>query len=74
VFGPGAGIPEDPGTGSAAGPIGVLALMHLGTGLDVTIRQGDEIGRPCRIRVHAEPGAITVGGRVAACAEGEFTL
>ena len=74
VFVPGAGIPEDPGTGSAAGPIGILALMHLGTRLDVTIRQGDEIGRPCRIQVHAEPGAITVGGRVAACAEGEFTL
>lgn len=74
VFVPGAGIPEDPGTGSAAGPVGMLAKMHFGTGLDVTIRQGDEIGRPCRIQVHAEPGAITVGGRVAACAEGRFTL
>jgi hypothetical protein len=24
--------------------------------------------------VHAEPGAVTVGGRVATCAEGRFSL
>jgi trans-2,3-dihydro-3-hydroxyanthranilate isomerase len=74
VFGPGSGIPEDPGTGSAAGPVGLLARAQWGTDADVTIRQGDEIGRPCRIEVHAEPGAVTVGGRVATCAEGRFTL
>jgi len=74
VFGPHTGIPEDPGTGSAAGPVGVLARRHLGTGTDITIRQGDEIGRPCRIEVHAVEGDITVGGRVTACAEGRFTL
>jgi trans-2,3-dihydro-3-hydroxyanthranilate isomerase len=65
---------EDPGTGSAAGPIGVLADRLWSTGLDVLVTQGDEIGRPCRIRVHAEPGNVTVGGAVAACAEGVFTL
>jgi trans-2,3-dihydro-3-hydroxyanthranilate isomerase len=74
VFGPGSGIPEDPGTGSAAGPIGLLAREHWGTDVDVLIRQGDEVGRPCRIEVHAEPGAVRVGGRVSACAEGVFTL
>ena len=41
-------------------------------GIDVTIRQGDEIGRPCRIEVHALEGGITVGGAVSACAEGRF--
>lgn len=74
VFGPGSGITEDPGTGSAAGPIGVLARRHWGTAVDVTIRQGDEMGRPCRIAVHAADGDLRVGGRVAACAEGRFTL
>lgn len=74
VFGPAVDLPEDPGTGSAAGPIGLLARAHWGTDADVTIRQGDEIRRPCRIDVHAEPGAVTVGGRVAACAEGRFSL
>lgn len=74
VFLPAIGIPEDPGTGSAAGPIGLLARDRFGTAVDITIRQGDEIGRACRIEVHAEAGALRVGGRVAACAEGRFTL
>jgi trans-2,3-dihydro-3-hydroxyanthranilate isomerase len=74
VFVPGAGIAEDPGTGSAAGPIGVLARRHWGTNADVSIRQGAEVGRPCLIEVHAEPGAVRVGGRVAGCAKGHFSL
>ena len=74
VFAPASGIAEDPGTGAAAGPIGVLAAAELGTDVDVTIQQGDLIGRPCTIEVHAEDGAIRVGGAVAACAEGRFTL
>jgi predicted PhzF superfamily epimerase YddE/YHI9 len=71
---PGAGVPEDPGTGSAAGPIGVLCRQRWGTADDVTIRQGDEMGRACRIDVHAGSDGVKVGGRVAACAEGGFTL
>lgn len=74
VFAPGAGIAEDPGTGSAAGPIGLLARQRWGTDADVTIHQGAEVGRPCVIDVHAEASAIRVGGRVAACAEGHFSL
>ena len=73
VFAPGAGIAEDPGTGSAAGPIGVLARQRWGTDADVTIHQGAEIGRPCVIEVHAEEGGIRVGGKVTACAEGRFS-
>jgi trans-2,3-dihydro-3-hydroxyanthranilate isomerase len=74
VFASGAGIAEDPGTGSAAGPIGVLARRLWSTEPDVLIRQGDEMGRSCRIDVHAVEGEVRVGGRVAACAEGVFTL
>jgi trans-2,3-dihydro-3-hydroxyanthranilate isomerase len=74
VFAPLSGIAEDPGTGAAAGPIGVLARQVLGTDVDVTIHQGDLIGRPCTIEVHAEDGALRVGGAVAACAEGEFLI
>jgi trans-2,3-dihydro-3-hydroxyanthranilate isomerase len=74
VFGgPAAGIVEDPATGSAAGPIGILARRRWGTHVDVTILQGEEIRRPSRIEVHAEDGAIRVGGRVTAVAEGRFT-
>jgi PhzF family phenazine biosynthesis protein len=74
VFLPGVGIPEDPGTGSAAGAVGVLARRLWGTATDVTITQGDEMGRPCRIEVHAADGDVRVGGRIAACAEGRLTL
>ena len=74
VFVPAGGIPEDPGTGSAAGPMGLLARDVFGTAVDVTVRQGDEIGRACRMEVHAEMGAVRVGGRVSACAEGRFSL
>ena len=73
VFVPGAGIAEDPGTGGAAGAIGLLARRQWGTDADVTIHQGIEMGRPCVIEVHAEEGAIRVGGKVAACAEGRFS-
>lgn len=74
VFVPGLGIAEDPGTGSAAGPIGVLARRLWGTPVDIVVRQGAEMGRPSRIDVHAEEGNVRVGGQVAACATGEFTL
>ena len=73
VFVPAGGF-EDPGTGSAAGTIALLARRLWGTAADVIIRQGDEIARPCRIEVHAEEGDVRVGGRIAACAEGMFTL
>ena len=74
VFAPSLGIAEDAGTGSAAGAIGLLARRLWGTAMDLTILQGAEIGRPCRIEVHAEEDDLRVGGRVAACAAGRFTL
>jgi PhzF family phenazine biosynthesis protein len=74
VFVPAAGIPEDPGTGAAAGPIGVLARRELGTDVDVTIHQGEVVGRPCVIEVHAQDHDIRVGGAVTACAEGRLLV
>lgn len=74
VFVPSAGIAEDPGTGSAAGPIGLLARRLWGTDESLTIRQGDEIGRPCRILVTAASGGIRVGGRVVASAAGRWLI
>ena len=65
---------EDPGTGSLAGPAALLAHRLFGTAIDVVVQQGDHIGRPCRIDVHAEEGEVRVGGRVAACAEGTLTI
>lgn len=74
VFAPAVGVDEDPGTGSAAGPVAMVARRTWGTAEDVSILQGVEVGRPCRIEVHVEEGAFRVGGRVTTCAEGRFTL
>lgn len=72
AFCPGAGIAEDPGTGSAAGPIGLLAHRRWGANETLTLRQGDQIGRPCRIQVRAAEGKLRVGGRVTPSAEGRW--
>jgi trans-2,3-dihydro-3-hydroxyanthranilate isomerase len=74
LFAPGLGVTEDPGTGSAAGPAGVLAHQLWSMAPALVIRQGDEIGRPCRLEVEVVEGGVRVGGRVASCAEGVFTL
>ena len=39
--------------------IALLARRLWGTSTDVIIRQGDEIGRPCRIEVHSDIAART---------------
>jgi len=52
MFAPGMGLAEDPGTGSAAAALIGLLSEHaqIGTGqIDLVLRQGHEMGRPCRI-------------------------
>jgi trans-2,3-dihydro-3-hydroxyanthranilate isomerase len=73
VFASAAGVVEDPGSGSAAGPIGLLASQVWGTPGDVTITMGAEIGRPCRLEVHTDDD-IRVGGSVVISAEGNFLI
>jgi trans-2,3-dihydro-3-hydroxyanthranilate isomerase len=69
MFIPGAGIAEDPATGSAAGPIGVHLLRHglLEPGRQLTLSQGAEIQRPSTLLVRVEGlpdavAAVAVGG------------
>ncbi|MDP9340552.1 MAG: PhzF family phenazine biosynthesis protein [Actinomycetota bacterium] len=73
VFAPAVGVVEDPGSGSAAGPVGLLARELWGTHPDVTITMGAEIGRPCRLEVQTA-GDLRVGGRVVLSAEGHFRI
>jgi len=73
VFASAAGIVEDPGFGSAAGPIALLAREIWGTPADVTIGMGAEIGRPSRLEVQTED-ELRVGGRVVLSAEGNFFI
>jgi trans-2,3-dihydro-3-hydroxyanthranilate isomerase len=81
VFVPGAGVPEDPATGSAAAGLG-MALVAAGVlpeGGSYRIRQGVEMGRPSMLhgRVEASAGRALlchVAGQVQPVASGEITV
>jgi PhzF family phenazine biosynthesis protein len=67
------GIVEDPATGAAAAAFGAYlrALSLVETPADVEILQGDDMGRPSRLRIgiDADPrGGIRVGGEAIAIA------
>jgi trans-2,3-dihydro-3-hydroxyanthranilate isomerase len=81
MFAPGDGIPEDPATGSAAGPLAVHLARHgrIAFGDEIEIAQGVEIGRPSTIYARAEGTAdridrVEVGGSAVVVARGEFRL
>ena len=71
MFAPGAGVPEDPATGSAAGPLGAYLAVHGVLPKNQTafvVEQGIEMGRPSRLWVEVTrdvtgmPTTIRVGG------------
>ena len=81
MFAPAIGVPEDPATGSAAGPLAVHLARHgrIGFGQPIEIEQGAEIGRPSLLQACAMGNelvlrAVEVGGAVVAVARGEFAL
>jgi len=81
MFAPADGVPEDPATGSAAGPLAVHLARHgrIGWGEEIEIEQGAEVGRPSRLVARAEgsdDGAtrVEVGGSAVLVARGEFRL
>jgi trans-2,3-dihydro-3-hydroxyanthranilate isomerase len=81
MFAPGGGVPEDPATGSAAGPLALHLARHgrIDFGDEIEISQGAEIGRPSTLyaRVEGSPEnveRVEVGGSAAVVARGEFRL
>ncbi len=81
MFAPADGVPEDPATGSAAGPLAHHLARHgrIGFGEEIEISQGAEIGRPSTLyaRVEGSPERIEkveVGGAAVVVARGEFPL
>jgi trans-2,3-dihydro-3-hydroxyanthranilate isomerase len=81
MFAPALGVPEDPATGSAAGPLACHLCRHglVEWGTEIEISQGDEIGRPSTLYARAEGGAegierVEVGGSAVVVARGEFRL
>jgi trans-2,3-dihydro-3-hydroxyanthranilate isomerase len=81
MFAPGAGVPEDPATGSAAGPLAFHLARHgqIAFGDEIVIDQGIEMGRPSRLhaRVLGSAGrleAMEVGGAAVVIGGGEIRL
>ena len=81
MFAPGGGVPEDPATGSAAGPLACHLARHgrIAFGDEIEISQGAEIKRPSKLyaRVEGSPEQISkveVGGSAVIVARGEFKL
>jgi len=79
MFAPADGVPEDPATGSAAGPLAIHLARHgrIDFGEELEISQGAEIGRPSTLhaRVEGSPERIDrvdVGGSAVVVARGEF--
>jgi trans-2,3-dihydro-3-hydroxyanthranilate isomerase len=77
MFAPAGGVPEDPATGSAAGPLAVHACRHgrAEWGAELEISQGVEIGRPSMLfaRAIGSDGAlerVEVGGSAVIVARG----
>lgn len=77
AFAPGAGVPEDPVTGTAAGATGGF-LRHVGAfdgdlPDELVIEQGHYVDRPGRVRVRAGE-RIRVGGDGVVAMDGELTV
>ena len=81
MFAPADGIPEDPATGSAAGPLALHLARHgrIAFGDEIEITQGVEISRPSTLYARVDGTAerverVEVGGSAAVVARGEFRL
>ena len=82
MFAPGAGVPEDPATGSAAAALaGLLAARspEVDGTLSWTVEQGLEMGRPSIIEIEADKAggevvAVRVGGSAVMMSEGTMRV
>jgi trans-2,3-dihydro-3-hydroxyanthranilate isomerase len=81
MFAPADGVPEDPATGSAAGPLACHLARHgrIAFGDEIKISQGAEIRRPSTLHARVTGSAksiesVEVGGSAVIVARGEFKL
>jgi trans-2,3-dihydro-3-hydroxyanthranilate isomerase len=81
MFAPAGGVPEDPATGSAAGPLACHLARHgrIAFGDEIEISQGAEIKRLSTLYARVEGSAeqidkVEVGGSAVVVARGEFKL
>ncbi|PSQ01395.1 PhzF family phenazine biosynthesis protein [Halobacteriales archaeon QS_5_70_17] len=76
MFAPGAGVPEDPVTGTASGAVGAyLRRFEAFDALpeEMLFEQGHFVDRPGRVRVRARE-EIRVGGRAVVSMDGELSV
>ena len=81
MFSPADGVPEDPATGSAAGPLACHLARHglISFGEEIEISQGAELNRPSTLYARAEGTRerlerVEVGGSAVIVARGEFRI
>jgi trans-2,3-dihydro-3-hydroxyanthranilate isomerase len=81
MFAPASGVPEDPATGSAAGPLALHLARHgwIAFGDEIEITQGVEIDRPSTLYARADGSAenvdrVEVGGSAVVIARGELQV
>jgi trans-2,3-dihydro-3-hydroxyanthranilate isomerase len=81
MFAPADGVPEDPATGSAAGPLAIHLARHgrIEFGDEIEISQGAEIGRPSKLFARVKGSSerielVAVGGSAVIVARGEFRV
>ena len=81
MFAPAGGVPEDPATGSAAGPLALHVARHgrIEFGQEIQISQGTEIARPSTLHARVDGSAenverVAVGGSAVIVSRGEFRL
>jgi trans-2,3-dihydro-3-hydroxyanthranilate isomerase len=83
MFAPGFGIPEDPATGGASGPLGAYLLQYNIVSADTASRlvnlQGVRMGRPSRIYIALSSRAgvleeVRVGGEAVVVGEGTIRV
>jgi trans-2,3-dihydro-3-hydroxyanthranilate isomerase len=81
MFAPYGGVPEDPATGSAAGPLACHLCRHglVDWGSEIEITQGVELDRPSKLYARADGSdgtieKVEVGGRAVVVARGEYRL
>jgi len=81
MFAPSDGVPEDPATGSAAGPLAIHLARHdrIGFGDEIEISQGVELKRPSKLYARVEGSSdrierVEVGGSAVIVARGEYRL
>lgn len=62
MFAPAMGIPEDPATGAACGPLGAYLVQHGLAPSEIINEQGVEMGRPSLIHIRVMESSVYVGG------------